>query len=607
MSTSAHFHFSPRPNRAHEIAWQPWGEEAFAQAKGDDKPVLLGISAVWCHWCHVMDETSYSDDDVIRLVNERFVPVRVDNDQRPDVNARYNMGGWPTTAFLSPDGEVLAGMTYVPPDQMRQVLDHISTYYKENRDELAAKIDELRVRRRRAMASESPGGLSDKVFDDTLRAIQQVYDPVYGGFGTQPKFPHTDSIDLLLYAHLRRDDPDLLHMARKTLEQMAAGGVFDQVWGGFFRYSTNRDWSVPHFEKMLEDNALLLRSVLRLYRATGDDAHAAIAARVIDCLDAWLSDAETSAFYGSQDADEEFYPLAAEERAKRAAPYVDRTFYTGWNALAISAYAEASWTLDRPELLERAVRACDFLWEHARKAGDGMYRYFDGAPHLLGLLGDQAYMALALLDVFEAVSGPQYLDRALELAALLEERFADERGGFFDVWRGHESLGRLELPNKPVGENAACAQLFARLERYTGEHRYNEIAQRTLEAFAGQQEALGHFAAGYARTVDVILHPQTDVRIVGERDAVAELHRAALRLRVADRTVQVLDPARDGQRLAALGLPPEPAAVAYVCAGTLCSAPVRTPEALQAAVTEMRLQAEATEAIPIASKPDRPA
>jgi uncharacterized protein YyaL (SSP411 family) len=149
--------------------------------------------------------------------------------------------------------------------------------------------------------------------------------------------------------------------------------------------------------------------------------------------------------------------------------------------------------------------------------------------------------------------------------------------------------------------------LFARLERYTGEHRYNEIAQRTLEAFAGQQEALGHFAAGYARTVDVILHPQTDVRIVGERDAVAELHRAALRLRVADRTVQVLDPARDGQRLAALGLPPEPAAVAYVCAGTLCSAPVRTPEALQAAVTEMRLQAEATEAIPIASKPDRPA
>lgn len=592
MSTNATFHFSPRPNRAHEIAWREWGEDAFEQARRDDKPLLLGISAVWCHWCHVMDETSYSDDEVIRLVNERFVPVRVDNDQRPDVNARYNMGGWPTTAFLSPDGEVLAGMTYVPPDQMRQVLDQLSSYYKENRDELAAKIDELRERRKKAMASDEPGKLSDKVLADVLRAIQRGYDPVYGGFGTQPKFPHTDIIDLLLYGHLRRDDPDLLHMARKTLEAMAGGGMFDQVWGGFFRYSTNRDWSVPHFEKMLEDNALLLRNVLRLYRISGDDEHAAIAGRVVEYLDTWLSDAGTGAFYGSQDADEEFYALDAAERAKHEAPYVDRTVYTSWNALAISAYLEASWTLDRPELLERGRRALDFLWEHVRKPGEGMYRFHDGAAHLLGLLGDQVYMALALLDAFEATGEPEQLERSLELASLLEERFADaDHGGFFDVWRGHESLGRLDLPNKPIGENAACARLFGRLEHYTGDSRYHDIAGRTLAVFAGQQEALGHFAAGFARAVDGYLHPQADIRVVGDKDALADLHRSALRLRVPDRTVQVLDPGRDFARFGAFALPFEPVGVAYVCVGTLCSAPVGTAEELQASVAEMMTQA----------------
>ncbi len=273
MASQEHseFHFSPRPNRAHEIRWRPWGPQAFQQAQQEDKPILLGISAVWCHWCHVMDETSYSDEQIIQFINERFVPVRVDNDQRPDVNARYNMGGWPTTAFLTPDGEVLAGMTYVPPDQLRQVLDQLSTYYRENREEIGQKVEEARQRHRQAAAETGgQGAPSDQIFQDVLAAINDVYDPVHGGFGSQPKFPHTESIDLLLYAHLRRNDPDLLHMARKTLEQMAGGGVFDHVWGGFFRYATNSDWSVPHFEKMLEDNANLLRNLLRLFHLLAD-------------------------------------------------------------------------------------------------------------------------------------------------------------------------------------------------------------------------------------------------------------------------------------------------------------------------------------------------
>src|SRR4029079_13429867 len=184
------FHSSPRPNRASEIAWNQWSHEAFERAQRDDKPVLLGISAVWCHWCHVMDETSYSDSDVIQLINERFVAIRVDNDQRPDINARYNMGGWPTTAFLTPAGEVMAGMTYIPPDQMRDVLNQVSAYYKDNKASIEEKIAQLTENRERAAAPDDGGedALSDQILRDVLHAAQDGYDPVFGGFGNEPKF-----------------------------------------------------------------------------------------------------------------------------------------------------------------------------------------------------------------------------------------------------------------------------------------------------------------------------------------------------------------------------------------------------------------------------------
>ena len=230
MSTTT-FHFSPRPNRAAEIAWREWGPDAFEQAQREDRPLLLGISAVWCHWCHVMDETSYSDPAVIQLINERFVPVRVDNDQRPDINARYNMGGWPTTAFLTPSGEVMAGMTYVPPDQMRDALQQVSTYYKDNKQSIEQKIAEIIANRATAAASgdgsDDGDGLSDQIMRDALHATSDAYDPVYGGFGAEPKFPHTEAIDLLLHAYLRDGDRDALHMARKTLEHMYELGVTD--------------------------------------------------------------------------------------------------------------------------------------------------------------------------------------------------------------------------------------------------------------------------------------------------------------------------------------------------------------------------------------------
>jgi hypothetical protein len=586
----AKFHFSPRPNRAGEINWRAWSPEAFEAAQREDKPILLGISAVWCHWCHVMDETSYSDPQVIELINERFVPVRVDNDQRPDVNARYNMGGWPTTAFLTPAGEVMAGSTYVPPEQMRDVLQQVSTYYRDNKAAIEEKIGEIMASRARAESEQTaPDELSDQILRDVYHATLDAYDPVFGGFGTEPKFPHTDAIDLLLHIYLRDGDRDALHMGRKTLDYMSGGGMYDQEWGGFYRYSTKRDWSVPHYEKMLEDNALLLRNLLKLYRITDDASHRRYAEFTIEYVDTWLSDPDTGAFYGSQDADEEFYPLPATERRKHEAPYVDRTVYTSWNAMAISAYLEASWTLGRPELRERALRSLDYVWERLHDAEAGMHRYIapDG-PRIGGLLGEQAWTAMALLDAYEVAGRAQDVERARALASFMRERLASPGGGFYDTPEGHDTLGRLSMRQQPLKENTVAAEVFLRLGRLQHDGEAEDVARATLARFGGAAAAQGHFAAGYARAVDPLLNPGAEVKIVSPAlDGAGPLRVAALALPVPDRTVRVLD-AADAESLAAEALPATPAPAAYVCYGRLCSAPVTEPGDLAETVQRTR-------------------
>lgn len=590
------FHFSPRPNRAHEINWQPWGSDAFALALHEDKPVLLGISAVWCHWCHVMDETTYSDPENIALINDRFVAVRVDNDQRPDINARYNMGGWPTTAFLTPGGEVMAGMTYVPPDQMRDVLSQVSSYYKDNKASIEEKIAEILRNREQAMAASDHGELTDQILRDVLTATHDAYDPVFGGFGNEPKFPHPAAIDLLLHAYLRDGDRDSLHMARKTLEYMCKGGTYDQEWGGFFRYSTKRDWSIPHYEKMLEDNAPLLRALLKLYRNTDHDDHRRYIDFTIEYLDTWLSDPDTGCFWGSQDADEDFYPLPAEQRKQHEPPFVDRTIYTSWNAMAISAYLDASWTRGRPDLRARALRALDYLWDQLRGEDDGLYRYLSpSGPAIFGLLGDQAWTALACLDAYEVAGRPQDLARAQQLATFMQNHLASQNGGFYDTPAGHEELGRLSQRQKPLKENAIAAQALIRLFRLTHDEALFDAAQRALAPFAQVADAQGYFAADYAKAVDLLLNPGAEIKIVADPsdEGGRVLHSAALALPVPDRVIRTID-TRDAAALERESLPAHPAPAAYVCYGTLCSAPVNAPADLFDMVSRTRQAYEAT-------------
>ncbi len=588
-------HFSPRPNRAHEIPWLEWGPEVFERARAEDKPVLLGLSAVWCHWCHVMDETTYSDPRVIALVSSRFIPVRVDNDTRPDVNGRYNMGGWPTTAFLDEDGEVLAGFTYVPPDRMLELLNRVNEAWHTGRDEVRARVAEVRRRRdEREQAPLASGALDDEIVRRIRAAIDAAYDVEQGGFGDAPKFPHSDALRLLIRAGIRDGDDEALGRARFTLQQMAGGGSYDHVEGGFFRYSTTRDWSVPHFEKMSEDHGGLLLALAELGLASPEDRAVAraIVEPTIGYLDHTLS-APDGGFYGSQDADEAYFALDADARVDRERPYVDARAYASWTAGLARAYLACGVSFDRADWVERGTRAVDFVWSRMRAGTAGIYRYYDGTPHLLGLLGDQAAMALALLDAYEVTADPIYLDRARQLMRLIDERWRAPGGACWDVARDHEQTGLLALPTQPLADNAEVAEAFLRIARLTHDDHYLRIADETLRAFAASYEGYGLLAASYALAVDRLLAGEPEITVIGSADPdiaprARSLHGAALRLPLIPRSVQWLEPGRDDVAIAQLGLPRDREAVAYACVGQVCSAPVGYAGDLWQAVVEAR-------------------
>ena len=539
------FHFSPRPNRAAEINWQPWSAGAFEEAKRSGRPILLSISAVWCHWCHVMDETTYSHAGVIDLINREYVPIRVDNDIRPDINQRYNMGGWPSTAFLSSSGDILTGATYLPPDQMADALTRVAGYYKTNQPEIASRALEARKRATSGVA-RSAGSLDDGIVDSILEAVTNAYDPEYGGFGNAPKFPQTDAILLLLEQAQVRSDPSRRQMAVHTLERMAEGGTYDHVEGGFFRYSTTQDWSVPHFEKMLEDHAGLVSSLA----LAGLDSVLDSATGYLDLV---LRDPKTGLYAGSQDADEHYYSMDAGERAERPAPYVDRRVYTSWNAALAVAYLEADRRLDRPALREHAGRLLERLFKDAYRHGEGM----NHATDVGGQLPDQVWGLWAALRAHQAGLGDQWLPAAADLAAHLEERYGDPNlGGYFDRHDGGDALGRLAEPIKPLVENSIAAMALVELQVLTGDPAaaFLDRARRALESVAALPRQYGLMAAVFARALDRTHHA---IKVTTRNP---ELARAAS----LAQPYAVIDPGGD-QR-------------AVVCVGTICLAPVSTPQ-----------------------------
>lgn len=575
------------------IAWQEWGAEPFARAAAEEKPILLSISAAWCHWCHVMDQTTYADPDVAALIAARYIPVRVDTDLRPDLNDRYNQGGWPSTVFLTPAGHVLYGGTYLPPEQMIGVLGELGDHYRSNREEIEGKV-------RAALAQEEgrrdgPGGtaLPENAANIVLDQMERQYDSRFGGFGYSTKFPHPEAIDLVIASFWQTRDPFWQEMATRTLDGMTTRGLYDNIEGGFFRYSTDRAWQTPHFEKMSEVNAALIRTCIHAAMVFGTQQYGAVAHQTLGYVLARLVD-PAGGIRGSQDADEAYYRRDAAGRAQVAAPAVDPRVYTSWSARMASSLLLASVALvddpRRSAYHAAALGAIDRLLAEAQDEDGGMFHVIapDGTRGEKGLLANQAWMAHAALDAYAHTGDAAYREQARAIAAYMLRALLAPTA-FRDRPLDDDGLGLLAMPVYSLPENAVAADLFLRLTWLTGEETYQQIAGRILAGFGEAYAAQGAFAAGYAlawarahsepRHV-VIVGPHDDPNVVAMRDVACTVYHPWS-------IVEPLDPSRDAERIAALGYPAEPAR-AYPCIGRVCQMPVTDAPALAAALGRMR-------------------
>jgi uncharacterized protein len=569
-----------------KIQWQDWGKETFEKARAAGKPVLLDIKGSWCHWCHVMDDTSYSDPSIIDTVNKQFIPVRVDTDKRPDVNRRYNMGGWPTTAFLDADGRIITGGTYIPPQQLREVLRSVLDFYSKNKGRVQSKLQPINL------PKPTGGPASERILKDIVNAIAVNFDIDYGGFGMEPKFPHTDALDLALLRYKYSGEKEELTIANKTLDKMGRGGMYDQVEGGFFRYSTTRDWSIPHFEKMAEDNARLLGVYVRAFQVTGTEYYREVAEGIVRFVQAKLSDMDNGGFYGSQDADEEYYKLGKEGRAKATAPSVDKTFYTNYNAQFVSSFLLASIVLERPELAAFALKSLDRILQLDSKSGGFPHYFGSEISEVKGLLVDYAWVLHALLDAYEYSAKWSFVEKAKELANMALKTLLDEQdGGLYDIPESDSRVGELRSRDKPLDENSVMSSALQRLAWTTGIERFSEIAGKTLQLFTDSFERHGLMAAGYGIALDSYLNGPVQVTVVGSQKGkpFQAFKIQALKTYSGRRSILYLDPAKDGERVKKQGYETVGGVKAYVCLGKVCGPPLKTPGEIERSLASLLL------------------
>lgn len=569
------------PTGSNQIQWLPWGGSAFAKAQAEDKPVLLSIGAVWCYWCHVMDEATYIDSEVATYVNQNFVSVRVDNDHRPDINLRYNVGGWPSTVFLTGHGGYIAGATYLPPDQMLAMLMEVQRAYQGQKPEVYDQGNSLLRQRREEVAKIAAGAeLSVDLVDRIARRVAGTYDPRNGGFGEAPKFPGVPILSLLLHLYRTTREEFYRVMLAKTLDGMAASPFFDHAEGGFFRYSPSPDWSEAQHEKMLEDNIGLARIYLEAFSLLDQDQYREIASRTIDYLMDNLYDNDAGGFRGSQGAHSDYFGLPLESRSGQTSPPIDPFCYTSWSAQAVSLLLTAAWKLQRPELRVTALDALEKL-DAMAQTGRLSHIYNSSGPAEPAetqLLTDWVYLLNALMDAASYASdGERYLARANAAASVLMAEFHDaSSGGFFDVDSNPDAVGYLRVREKPLPENVAAAQGLLKLHQVTGDDNHLETAQRTLSAYVEANRVYGEFAASYALTVDLALHQPIEITIEGavESADTQAMIRAASQVPYPNLVVKLIE------------VPTENQVLAHVCLNTVCLPPVTDPAELELTVTE---------------------
>jgi len=574
------------------IQWRSWDAKAFQEAGDLDKPIFLSISANWCHWCHVMDEESFAHPEVIRRINDDFIPVRVDSDKRPDINSRYNMGGWPTVAILNSEGKVMAGGTYLPIGQLLTMLSSVKREPIEIRQGFTEPSPEVK---------KQTSDLSESLVQTVAGFLERVFDPHFGGFGGPPKFPQPWAIELAFHLGMSTGYKKWLERATLTLDNMREGGIYDSIDGGFFRYATRGDWDNPHYEKLLETNARMLSLYLKAYQLTGRMAYRATAQGVLDYLFLMLTVPGQIWFHGSQSSDPGYYALPGEERVEADVPPLDPTIYADRNAIAASALLLAHHILGDLKYQDAALKLIDFLWAHFYQPGQGIFHYSEGlalprpvatngatgTPTLLGYLSDQVYTMVALIDAFESTGDRVFLSRTEDLTKVMDYYLWDnEMGGYWDLLADSQVLEVLKIRIKPFVENAVAAMALTRLYHLTGQEVYQHRTEATLRYLSTVFTAYKHQAAPFAVALERFLKPPHHITVVGKRQDArwGELLLAAHQRKSLWKMVLPLDVELDLERIKALGYSPsisgrdEP--MAYLCVGKTCLPPVSRPEEL---------------------------
>ena len=606
------------------VEWWPWGEDAFAEAKRRDVPVLLSVGYAACHWCHVMAHESFEDDEVAKLLNHLFVNVKVDREERPDVDAVYmevtqamtGSGGWPMTVWMTPDAAPFVAGTYFPKPQLIDISLRIAKVWTEDRTRVEATgrdIVETLNRPRRGLEGAPP---SAEDLDAAIDRLAQDFDATHGGFGGAPKFPPSSVLEWLLRAHARRGDPQSLAMAMTTLERMARGGLYDQLAGGFARYSVDAQWVVPHFEKMLYDNAQLARVYAHAFRLTGD----ALCARIARETCAWMItdlrtaeggfasalDADTDGVEGLTYAwrrdqlDEQLADLlvvtengtfehglstlqlprdpadpqwwAAQRRQllalrnARPQPARDDKVVAAWNGLAIGALADCALLLDEPTFLDAAGNAAALLLDLHVVGGRLRRVSRDGVVgRHAGVLDDHGSLADGLLALHQATGERRWLDAALALLDDVLTHFREDDGTFADTADDAQTLVSrpADASDGATASGAStAAQALLTAAALTGDARLRDAALTGVGALAGLVRQAPRFFGWTAATAEAVLAGPLEVAVVGRPDLLAIARRAT-----SPGAVVVAGPG-DSPLLAGRD---EPAA--YVCRGTVCELP----------------------------------
>jgi uncharacterized protein len=657
------------------VDWYPWGEEAFAKAESENKPILLSIGYSACHWCHVMEHESFENEKIAALMNELFVSIKVDREERPDLDEIYmnavqmltGRGGWPMTLFLTPERKPFYGGTYFPPEDRQgmpgfpRILLGVSQAFRERPEDVEKSVAQiLTALQRMSEPQETTKNFAPTIIADGADKVARAYDADNGGLGQAPKFPNAGVYELFLRHYSGSKNERFLDMVVHTLTKMAQGGIYDHLGGGFHRYSVDAKWLVPHFEKMLYDNAQLVRIYAHAHTITREPLFKSVVNETTGYLLREMLHSE-GGFYSTQDADSEgeegkffvwtedevsrvlgaddaevfcriydvgepgnfegksiLHPILSVDQAsklfrkdqseiaalvargkeklfaareKRIKPFRDEKMITAWNGLMLSGLAEAIKLSGNPAWIEAAQRTVEFIFTHMFRDGFLLHTYKDGQAKLLGYLDDYAFLAIGLLDLYEALFDRSYFDRAIQLTDIMLREFCDERdGGFYFTGKSHEQLISRAKPifdaSIPSG-NAMAAQLLLRLHHLTGNEQYRVSAEKVLRSYYDALESQPFGFAHMLCALDFYLEGAKEIVIVGNpADAkVKELIAEMTALYLPNKVVQLATP---GTTLADISpllqgkTQIDGEATVYVCQNFTCSAPVTSAIELRA-------------------------